>query len=197
MQNTFLYEGRCYTACPERSYMVPERPRTGNDDRLSMSLRDLSVERLPVVPELESSKRAIMKMVPQKLCAACHYSCLKCAGPNEYDCMACAPDSELTSSSADESFCLSISVPVTENDHLAHINRTKLFFLILLAVLLGIACVIAIGWFFYIKLGKRLSADERKYAYGRIEYDGSNEQIIIEQEILNASSDSELDEVIK
>lgn len=34
---------------------------------------------------------------------------------------------------------------------------------------------------------------EQNYAYGRIAFDGSNEQIIIEQEILDDSSDSDID----
>lgn len=44
----------------------------------------------------------------QKLCGPCHYSCLKCRAPNDYDCIACAPDAQLTERTSNESYCLSI-----------------------------------------------------------------------------------------
>lgn len=49
-------------------------------------------ETLDDIVNIKHNNRAAQLGVAQKLCDACHKSCLKCDGPNDSDCLACTSE---------------------------------------------------------------------------------------------------------
>ena len=136
--------------------------------------------------DLLEERRAI-KMptgVPQKLCAPCHFSCLKCRGPNDYDCLACAPDSIYQEKSQNESHCL----PFVQKSTINYRHRWLyvIFFIIVPAGLILI-CVC-----FLSLLLKKKMCDMTKvhYVYDRIDYEDRTDDGIV----VSASSTDIADE---
>lgn len=93
-RNYFLYAGKCYSNCPERTFIVPEEV-VADDIRskgLSVKRRASNVEGFDRDRDQDSAivkNRAIMLSSLQKLCGSCHEACLKCNGPLESDCVLC------------------------------------------------------------------------------------------------------------
>lgn len=119
LQQTYLYEGRCYTACPERTYM---QHKPGRDIEVTTSRPTEQKKHSSASPfddhhhspvslransnDPQPRRRAVLAArQPSPLCKPCHFSCLTCYGPNDYDCATCAPDAILTQLSATETFC--------------------------------------------------------------------------------------------
>lgn len=186
-QMTFLYEGRCYTVCPDHSYMLPEKLRR---------------------------QSSLPQKMPHKECATCHYSCLECHGPNDYDCIRCLSESQFRRTKFNQTFC--VPVPLDEitnggetlNEHstnsfISHnlADRNNLiFFLIYLVFIISITIA---STFFIVRFiitqyctapkGK----DQNNYAYDRIAYDGTNDQehVVIERQMLDECNLSDSEEV--
>ena len=97
-QSTYLFNGRCFTSCPEQSYIVPEKVEAEtNIESKALSLKKRSregddYETLEDIVDLKHNHRAVQVRVAQKLCDACHKSCLKCDGPSDSDCLACTSE---------------------------------------------------------------------------------------------------------
>ncbi|KAJ6633164.1 Furin-like protease 1, isoform 1-CRR [Pseudolycoriella hygida] len=167
-QNTFLYEGKCYTACPQRSYMVPELA--------SISLRS-------------QTKRAIVP-VPQKKCETCHFSCLNCRGPNDYDCTECAPDSVYTLKFLNESYCSSLNQQSPVHKTNVFGESTYVFLLILGPAIVVLIFVVVISFVIKSRCGESRKQD---YTYDRIAFDVQNDEteIRIEDIPINVSGGSD------
>lgn len=124
LPGTFLYKDRCWSHCPEQSYMVPEIPRSRNrnndfqpDENIISVRSTLDDQYVPnsTLFDEPSEKRAIMPPIPQKRCAPCHVSCLLCRGPDPNECLQCHPGNHLTIVSADETYCY----PATNGNNLS------------------------------------------------------------------------------
>lgn len=188
MENLLLYEGKCYTTCPERSYILPEPLKT----RLRSAGRDTS-RSLRDIHQAIADKRAILKSTPQKQCASCHFSCLKCQGPSDYDCTSCAPDSILNKRSNTEAYCMTkVSVVETSQNALYEEHGKRLIVPIIAGVLTSIGLISAIVWSVLRLTGKR---KEHEYIYDRIAFVSSNDNdtVIIDQDVLDDSSESDMD----
>lgn len=125
----------------------------------------------------------------QKSCAPCHFSCLKCLGPNDYDCTACAPDSLLTDKNSKETYCAPINQKIPTHD--IHISRSMYIFLLILGPALAILMfLIIISWIL-----KRKCLDNRKtksdYVYDRVALDSANDQVNFAHEIIDYSSETD------
>ncbi|XP_031635656.1 furin-like protease 1 isoform X1 [Contarinia nasturtii] len=213
-QTTFIYEGRCYTACPERTYMLPETPLITKPKTNSTSTKP-------------PRKRAIVQSIPQKKCGACHATCLRCRGPLNNECTECPTESILRGALPNETYCDRASehnengwpkvIKLFDNDHnsnntehnFSHKSIFKVFFdhisiymvmayivsVIIVMLIIRIACKS-----FYSNTTTTISNDKKNYAYNRINtvgYDG-NDHIIMEHEmIINTSDSSEETETIK
>lgn len=196
-QTTFLYEGRCYTDCPEHSYMVPEASPN---------------QALQAVITTVQALRSIAAKMPRKQCAACHYSCLKCRGPNDYECTRCTNEAQYRRTEFNQTFCVPVpldEITIGDNVEQSTSNFTShnlgdrknlIFFLIYLVFIISITIV---STFFIVRFiitqyctapkGK----DQNNYAYDRIAYDGTNEQehVVIERETLDDCNLSDSEEV--
>lgn len=146
-----------------------------------------------VGPQSGSLRRSVSVrsvMVPQKMCAACHFSCLKCGGPNDYDCTACAPDALLTEKNAKEQYCASITTMTSDPD--VRISKSMYIFLLVLGPALSILLfVIVISWIMKQKCFNRRKATKPDYVYDRVADEATNEQNSFPQEIIDDSSCSE------
>lgn len=97
---TFTFDGRCYTTCPERTFIVPEKIAAGEVDSKGLSLRRraANIEEFDnlqdIIGRTESlvKNRAIFLASSQKLCGSCHESCTSCNGPLDSDCVICDSD---------------------------------------------------------------------------------------------------------
>lgn len=102
---TFIFDGRCYNTCPERSFIVQEkvseniqskglslkkRRHAMNIDEFD-SLEDI-IERSQYTVKNRAISSPESSITPQKLCGSCHEICLKCNGPTENDCLTCDSD---------------------------------------------------------------------------------------------------------
>lgn len=206
-QTTFIYSGRCYTSCPEHTFMLPEKSNIA----LNLS-SDTDTAKL--------HERAIIPKIPQKKCGVCHLSCLRCRGPTNADCTECTSESIFREVMPNETYCdpgehESGSPQVIKLfDHNQYSNDTKrqshksIFHQLIehasiSTTLIYIASVTIVLFIVYMacKLcGENPTAnsnDKKNYAYNRIAFDGTD-QIAMEQEIMiHASDSSEETETIK
>lgn len=180
-----MYRGRCYTRCPEQTYMVPE---TLNDENPTKK--------------------------PQKQCSACHYTCADCDGSHDYECTRCFGESAMRKNSFNQTFCVNqpetipLNVIATyegvEKDVLQHqseqqrphITRNKLIFYILYGVfIVSITCALTV--LIVRRLWRQFCQNETKkkqnYVYDRVDYMGTNEpdKIFIQNGLLHDFSDSD------
>lgn len=168
--STFLYEGRCYSNCPERSYIVPETTKGSKSRFKSLSLRhageedSLAATQIITIP---SDKKLLEeKNVPQKLCASCHYSCLKCRGRNDYDCIDCAPDSMYTVVSDTEAYCYPPVKVLDENAEVNFILKLNSNELLLLGGVLGtLVFVFVLGGYFFFR---HICCSGKPYTYNQL-----------------------------
>lgn len=207
----FLYDGQCYIDCPDRTYIVPEIPV--NRFRKLLKSRKSSAS----LREVSHVVRAVGYSTVQKQCAACHTSCLKCRGPNEYDCTQCSLDADYKENAPNETYCIQrnaktyISSEIvvlngsseneTQNQRSPMIPFERLLLYSLGIVTLAVTIILLITNFVWKRCSNKLNSNSKlqnNYAYDRIAYDGSNEQHIIEQEMLNSYiSDSESEQVTR
>lgn len=96
---TFTFDGRCYTTCPERTFIVPEKISDGTvaSKGLSLRKRETNIDEFgslqDIIGRTDSMKnRAITPSSAQKLCGSCHESCIRCNGPLDNDCIMCDSD---------------------------------------------------------------------------------------------------------
>lgn len=198
----FLYDGQCYTDCPDRTYIVPEK--TVNRFRKLLKSRKSSAS----LRDVSHVIRAVSHSMVQKQCAPCHTSCLKCRGPNEYECTQCTLDTDYIEKTASETYCFQRNTKTWVSSEIIYLNNNneseskgspmisfERLMLYSLGIIILLVTIILLITNFLLKQcfngtnsGSKL---QNKYAYDRIAYDGSNEQHIIEQEILNSFSDSE------
>lgn len=104
-QQTFLFGGKCFINCPERSFIVPEKvgaQKSGESQTLSLKRGIGEFDNLDDI--LGKHNRAIKIGVVQKTCDACHPSCQKCNGPLKSNCLACDLELEL-SVNGQKQFC--------------------------------------------------------------------------------------------
>ncbi|CRL05005.1 CLUMA_CG018231, isoform A [Clunio marinus] len=96
-KSSFLFAGKCFDECPERTFIVPERVSTSNirSKGLSLRKRGMNVDEFDNLSDIlgrsESlvENRAVMLASNQKMCGSCHESCLKCTGELDSDCVSC------------------------------------------------------------------------------------------------------------
>lgn len=164
--------------------MVPEQPLKSplSYPTLSLSLR--SIDKL--------ERAIISELVPQKRCETCHFSCLNCRGPNDYDCSECTPDSVLTpNKSLNETYCSSINqqLPVHNSNEVG--SSTYVFLLILGPAIVLLIFVVTVS----LVMKSKLCGNSRKqdYVYDRIDFDAQNDEIEIRIEDIpiNVSDGSE------
>lgn len=146
---------------------------------------------------------------PQKQCDDCHYSCMKCSGPHEFDCTECYTEAARRTNENNQTVCLTppenvpLEVISTFDGIETHTftrgqESTGKFIFYVFYVVFIVSITIAITFL----IARRLIAQfcemnatkEQKYVYDRIAYDGSKEQegVVIGVDSLN--SDSELDD---
>lgn len=87
--------------CPERSFIVPEKPivagKESESQTLSLKRGVGEFDNLDdILSTTKGAKRAIKIGVVQKTCDACHSSCQRCSGPLEYNCLTCDSELELS-----------------------------------------------------------------------------------------------------
>lgn len=89
-----MYKDRCYSTCPVGSYIVPEVApidKVSQKKEKSLSLRYAGEEEsLSELGDLKAD--LLIGSSIQKLCDSCHYSCLRCRGPEPQQCTECIPD---------------------------------------------------------------------------------------------------------
>lgn len=162
--------------------MVPEQAKSPlSYPTLSLSLRSINKPGRAIIPEL----------VPQKRCETCHFSCLNCRGPNDYDCTECAPDSVYTSKSLNESYCSSINQQLPAFNSNAMGVSTYVFLLVLGPAIVVLIFVIIVS----LVMKSKLCGNSRKqdYVYDRINFDAQNDEVElrIEDIPINFSGGSE------
>lgn len=167
-------------------------------------------------------ERAVAPTVPQKLCSPCHVSCLRCRGPSDHECTECTSESVYREVFPNETYCdpgeHEVGSPkvikLFQNDHNAndtaqnfshksiiqlifeHISIYMLVIYVLSVTMITITIYIICRTFFTNPTAN--GNDKMNYAYNRIAYDGTNDHIILEQEmVINASDSSEETEAIK
>lgn len=142
-----------------------------------------------MVPEQAtfSVRAIILPTVPQKRCETCHFSCLNCRGPNDYDCTECAPDSVLN-----ESYCSSINQPLLVHNSNLFGESTYVFLLILGPAMVVLIFVVIISCVFKSKVCG--TSGKQDYIYDRIDFDGQNDEVEIRIGDIPANLDGGSDE---
>lgn len=149
--------------------MVPEEPKSPlSYPTLSLSLRNIKYTERAVI---------LQPSVPQKRCDTCHFSCLNCHGPNDYDCTECAPDSVYTSKSINESYCSSINqqLPVHNSNIIG--SSTYVSLLVLGPAIVVLIFVVIVSYVMKSKLCG--NANKQDYVYDRINFDAQNDEVEI------------------
>lgn len=175
--------------------MIPYRSRLRSSARdISKSLRDIHMDHRHQQQQQQhnfQNERAILKPNTQRLCGSCHFSCLKCRGPSDSECTACAPDAQLNSRSATEAFCIGrIAINGTHDAFLKSTQDKHALMFMFAAIITSIGLITAIVWS-VLRLVRR--SKEHNYTYDRIAFTGTDERAMIGQDILCESSDSDID----
>lgn len=104
---TFIFDGRCYNTCPERSFIVEEKVSENVGEAKGLSVKKkrhaMNIDEFDNLQDIIGRTEYVLKnraittspsqsASPQKLCGSCHESCLKCNGPTENDCLTCEAD---------------------------------------------------------------------------------------------------------
>lgn len=153
--------------------------------RVSSSLRRRRRhEREELLQSSESENNVVIQPVhevPQKLCASCHYSCLRCHGPEDFSCTACAPDSMFTRIDDKEAYCYPPASSKSSNNgddadnddatfFLARLNSSEL--LVVAIAFGGILFVICCGAYFCFR---NICCDKmqknKNYTYNALNFD--------------------------
>ncbi|XP_055326516.1 furin-like protease 1 [Sitodiplosis mosellana] len=213
-QTTFNYKGRCYTLCPERTFMLPETPNTKTKSNSTSTSTTTTA-----TPSSPPRKRAVLPNVPQKQCAPCHTSCLRCRGPLDHDCTECTPEMVYREVAPNETYCdpgehesgWPQVVKLFDNEHNSNVtmhnfsykslifNHVSIYLVCIYIVIVTIIVLtVRAVWKSFSATTTPNGADKKNYAYNRIAYDGANEHIITEQEkFIHTSDSSEEAEMIK
>lgn len=206
--------------------MLPETPniKTKANSESSATITTTTTTAAPATPSpsppVSPMKRAVVPNVPQKQCAPCHTSCLRCRGPLDRDCTECTPEMAYREVSPNEAYCDAGEhgwpqvVKLFDNDHnsnetmhnFSYKSMVQLFFnhisIYLVCIYIVIVTIIVFTiravWKTFFASTVQNGNDKKNYAYNRIAYDSANEHIITEQEkFIHASDSSEETEMIK
>lgn len=173
-------------------------------------------------PVASLHERAVVQNVPQKFCSPCHRSCIRCRGSADHECTECSAEAVYREVSPNETYCNSSDHEVGSPEviklfqNYQHSNETaqslshkSIFQLILdhtsiyMLAIYGISVTMILFTIYIITrtffTNPTTNANDKKnYAYNRIAYDGTNDHIVLEQEmIINTSDSSEETEPIK
>lgn len=166
--------------------MLPEQsPSSSRTTENTGSLRRRSTA--SIVPIERAIKMPTAAEPPAKLCGACHFSCLRCFGPNDYDCMACAPDSEYTERAANESYCSPFARDMTN----LYDGNLYGVLLVLVPALFILCLVLSVSWLLRTKWWAARSGSNRAgYTYEKVEFDGTDETVNLSHEVTVDGSSS-------
>lgn len=176
-----------------------------------------------ILPENATSamhERAVLPIPPQKRCGPCHITCLRCNGPSNFQCTECTPESIYRENAPNETYCdpgehEAGSPKITKlfnHDQVINANGSQVnlshksiiqqivdlptlvaAIIYVLSVTIIIFIVLMVYKTLHPNVGATSSNDKKNYAYNRIAYDGNNEHIVMEQELMIPSSDSSED----
>lgn len=179
-----------------------------------------SVKILPENATAAMHERAVLPIPPQKRCGPCHISCLRCSGPSNFQCTECSPESVYRENAPNETYCdpgehEAGSPKITKlfnHDQLINANGSQvnlshksiiqqivdlptlvLTIIYVLSVTIIVFIVLMVYKILHPNDAASTSNDKKNYAYNRIAYDGNNEHIVMEQELMIPSSDSSED----
>ncbi|XP_044729476.1 furin-like protease 1 [Chrysoperla carnea] len=109
-----LYYGICIIPCPRGYFTILKNQTTPTE---LMEESTIGIERV---------------------CEECHYSCLTCRGPNDFECTLCHEDSVLTNITATESYCYPALVAYK-------IHNTKWFYRTYIIMLIALVIIFCAG----------------------------------------------------
>lgn len=158
-QAFFLFGGQCYSKCPDKTFASrsffekhiqpkPKETITKFDsiEALSSSLKRSTKahDKFDMLHYVKKNPfyRNVMKPQPPKICLDCHYSCLTCSGPYNYQCVSCPDDARLVnltkgSSKVEDSYCYPIQV-LPQIQSASWLFRLYVIFAIILTLVLGV-----------------------------------------------------------
>lgn len=208
---TFTFDGRCFTTCPERTFIVPEKVSAGiaGSKGLSLRKRAANIDEFDnlhdIIDRTESlvKNRAIMSGSTQKLCGSCHESCLKCNGPLDSDCVLC--DSNYNQiiigsniSCALNNQTLSGSLLLKNIEH--ELKNYSLLKIVLVCLFVGILFVITCISIYLLrqkhKFDKNLSSERDRNFSGKYSYNQLQSEEILFTKLPNTPqlNDSDVDD---
>lgn len=197
----YLFDGNCFTTCPEKTFLLPERaPAAGNvrSKGLSLKRRAANVDEFDSLRDLIGNtetlvrNRAIMtSSSPQKLCGSCHDSCSTCKGPLDSDCIRCDENYNRIDSGSSVSCKPNKSTPIKNSPILKII-----LVCLLITVTLALITCISIRLLRRKRDSDKASLSERdknfsgKYSYNQL---SANEEILLTRLADNDAPDAESD----
>jgi hypothetical protein len=199
----FTFDGGCFESCPEKTYIVPEKPAEGGGYRskgLSLKRRDANSDEFGNLHDIIGNTESLVKnreiTSQKKLCASCHFSCASCHGALESECMDCASDyNRIVIGSSVQ------CVRPLKNNTSEHFNRPEnysalkiILIILLITVLLSVTCIS-----FYVICRKtgfdNAPSDSKSFSgvsYNKIRQD--NEDVLVVQ-LPNIDDDSDGSEI--
>lgn len=177
-----------------------------------------SIKLLPENATSTMHERAVLPNIPQKKCDRCHVSCLRCTGPSNFQCTECTQNMIYRENSPNETYCdpgpdeheeaggsptiTKLFSPHQINGTQMNLSHQSIFqeiagmptlvtgIIYILSVTIILLVLIMIYKLLHPNVGVISNNDKKNYAYNRIAFDGQNDQIIMEQELMIPNSDS-------
>lgn len=159
--------------------MVREKAKFNDDNKpqtKSSSLRETKrSEQDDLAVAANSTTTVVVPSVttkgPQKRCAPCHFSCLRCHGPNDYDCTDCAPDSSLRILINNQGTCEDLPVDkAAQAADLLLVRLTSDEIILIAACLSAITFIMAVGaYFFFRNICCDYKSNGNKYQYNALD----------------------------
>lgn len=141
MPDTYLFEGRCYTNCPPKSFLsakpswLPSTTKSHNRKHLLENLWSSFASRNG--PKIRKQIEDYNNNSELMICLHCHYSCLTCRGPADHECLTCNEDAVLTNKTFTENYCYPLTIMPQIQDS-AWFYRLYITLIVVISIILGV-----------------------------------------------------------
>ncbi|XP_055850087.1 furin-like protease 1 [Episyrphus balteatus] len=167
---TYLFNGKCYTKCPEQTFAISEVLPTEHDALFN----DLDEIQKHMKTRSTLDEALLDDGSLKNMCAICDKSCLHCSGPSPAQCTACFPESRLKTVNNLEGFCFVFAERSSGDDKTESKSNWKYVpavFLLFFIPPMVIVVIVAVSMI----VRKRFTS-KKDYMYNRVAFNIANEE---------------------
>lgn len=188
MKGLHLYSGQCYSHCPDSTYGSEVTAERSSRRRILESTLAKRQDGKPSA--LEAQDMQVALDAAPRTCLPCHYTCSKCSGSDDSQCLTCPEDAQLINLTVTESklYCYPNSV-------VAHLSDDTWHYSIYVGLSVFLFAVSFVSLYFFVScIFKRYCCGghykSNLGAYNKLAVDDNQQSAVeVEEEICKALKD--------